>query len=131
MIFSKEETRNLMNMLNSPDSENHTIAFEALNNTDVKEYMGELIVLYKFSKAPKQEWGKQCVKVYKAINKLHKEGETLTGPKTLALLLQQKSSNNSIELFMEFFIRDMTNVLGSVGYPIEKFDIDIKLKDHG
>jgi hypothetical protein len=130
MPFSKEETRSLMNMLNSPDEENYTVAFEILKNVNVKKYIGELLVLYKFSKAPKQEWGKQCIKVYSAINKLLKGDEILTGPKTLSLILEQTGSGNSIELFMEFFIKDMTNVLASVGYPIEKFDIDIKLKNN-
>ena len=44
MIFDKEETRNILNMLRSPDKENHIIAFETLKNVDFNEYIGELIV---------------------------------------------------------------------------------------
>ena len=49
MIFDKEETRNLLNMLQSSDEENHIVAFQALKNVDVDKYIGELLVMYKFS----------------------------------------------------------------------------------
>jgi hypothetical protein len=32
---------------------------------------------------------------------------------------------------MEFFIRDMSRMLESIGYPTDKFEIDIKFKDDG
>ena len=50
MIFDKVETKNLLNMLRSSDTENATLAFEALKGVDIKKYLGELIVLYKFGK---------------------------------------------------------------------------------
>jgi hypothetical protein len=30
---------------------------------------------------------------------------------------------------MEYFVRDMTGFLEQMGYPTEKFEIDIKLKE--
>ncbi len=50
MIFSKEETKNLLNMLRSTDNENAVVAFEALKGVDTEKYLGELIVLYKYGK---------------------------------------------------------------------------------
>jgi len=32
---------------------------------------------------------------------------------------------------MEFFIRDMSRMLESIGYPTDKFEINIKFKDDG
>jgi hypothetical protein len=42
-----------------------------------------------------------------------------------------KSSKQSIELFLEYFIRDMTRMLDAMGYPTDKFELDIKLKEDG
>ena len=42
-VFGKEETRNLLGMLKSSDTENQTIAFEALKNADgIKSPMGDI-----------------------------------------------------------------------------------------
>jgi hypothetical protein len=40
-----------------------------------------------------------------------------------------KASNQSIELFMELFTENMIGFLGQMGYPADKFEINIKLKD--
>jgi len=128
MIFSKEETKNLIMMLQSEDVDNHTIAFEALKNAELNNYFGELIVLYKFSKLGLSVWGKNCKTAYKVISK-HIEKDTLTSAKCLGIMTNNNASKESIELFMEYFVRDMTGFLAQMGYPTEKFEIDIKLKD--
>ena len=128
MIFDKEETRNLIMMLQSQDADNHTIAFESLKNVDFNEYIGELLVLYKFSGHTIETWKKHCKSIAdKLASKM--DQTTLSSPKTLSLITQHKGSKASVELFMEFFIRDMTKMLESIGYPTDKFEIDIKLKD--
>ena len=128
--FDKEETKNLLNMLKSSDSENHTIAFQALENADLKDYKGELIVLYKFSKLPKDTWQTEAPKSYKILNKAAALGDNnLTSGKCLSLMTSNGSSKDSIELFLENFVVDMVGFLGQLGYPTEKFEIDIKLKD--
>lgn len=43
MSFDKEETRNLLNMLRSPDVDNHVIAFESINNADLKNYIVKIV----------------------------------------------------------------------------------------
>ena len=128
MIFDKEETRNLMMMLQSEDADNHTIAFESLKNVDFNKYIGELLVLYKFGGHTLNNWQLNCKK---AVTKLAKivDQTPLSSPKTLSLITQNKGSKASVELFMEFFIRDMSRMLESIGYPTDKFEIDIKIKD--
>jgi hypothetical protein len=130
MIFDKEETKNLLNMLKSEDTENHVIAFEALKSVDVKAYIGELLVLYKFCGLPKSDWESAGKKVHDKIIKVVGEG-SLTSPRTLSLITEHKGSKNSIELFMELFVRDMTSMLEQIGYPTDSFEINIKLKDNG
>ena len=130
MIFDKEETKNLIMMLKSEDADNHIIAFETLKNVDVKKYIGELLVLYKFGGHTMENWMLNCKKTATKILDVTKE-DMLTSPKTLSMITKHKGSAASVELFMEFFVRDMTRMLSSIGYPTDKFDINIKLKDDG
>ena len=64
LIFDKEETRNLMNMLQSEDSDNHVIAFESLKNVDFKKYIGEILVMYKYSGRGSGDWQELCLPVF-------------------------------------------------------------------
>jgi len=130
MIFDKEETRNLLNMLQSSDSENHIVAFKALQNVDIEKYIGELLVMYKFSGVSKSDWSEAGKKIHSKLVSITGEGN-LTSPKTLSLITAHKGSKTSIELFMEYFIRDMTKMLEQIGYPMDSFEINIKLKDDG
>ena len=128
MIFDKEETRNLMSMLQSEDKENHVIAFKSLSNVDFNKYVGELLVLYKFAHKDSKAW-EVAGTVGKKLLKLVEIDKALTSPRTLSLITANKGSKASIELFMESFVRDMTRMLESIGYPTDKIEIDIKLKE--
>jgi len=130
MSFDKEETRNLLNMLRSPDVDNHVIAFESINNVDLKNYIGELIVLYKYSRHKLEYWQEGCLKGYKELIK-HVPDYQLTSPKTLSLISEKKGSSASVEIFMEYFIKDMTQMLEQIGYPTDAFEINVKLKEDG
>ena len=44
---------------------------------------------------------------------------------------KNNASKESIELFLEFFIEDITYFLEDMGYPMEKLELNIKLKDNG
>jgi hypothetical protein len=132
MIFDKEESKNLINMLRSLDHDNHVIAFETLKNVDFKNYTGELLVLYKFSGHPMSYWEENCSVAAKALKKIIGEDpKGLTSPRVLSFITEHKGSKSSVELFMEFFVRDMTRMLEQIGYPINSFDITINIKEDG
>jgi hypothetical protein len=130
MIFDKEETKNLLNMLQSSDKENHIVAFQALKNVDVNKYIGELLVMYKFSGVQRSDWSEAGKKIHNKLTSIVGEN-TLTSPRTLSLITENKGSKTSVELFMEYFIRDMTKMLEQIGYPTDSFEINIKLRDNG
>ena len=134
MIFDKEETKNLLGMLRSTDLENATVAFQALEGVDLKKYLGELIVLYKFGKSDIMMWGKEAPKCHKHLIKLldpfaKDNGSNLSTGVCLSAMTANNASNQSIELFMELFTDSMIGFLGQMGYPADKFEINIKLKD--
>jgi hypothetical protein len=128
MIFDKEETRNLLNMLQSSDKENHVVALQALQNVDIDKYIGELLVMYKYSGIQKSDWSEAGKKVHDKLKKIAGDGN-LTSPRTLSLITEHKGSKTSVELFMEYFVRDMTSMLEQIGYPTDSFEINITLKD--
>ena len=136
MIFDKEETKNLLSMLRSTDDENSVVAFQALEGVDVKKYSGELIVLYKFGKNDIMIWRKEAPKCHKHLVKLldpfaKDNGSNLSTGVCLSAMTANNASNQSIELFMELFTDSMIGFLGQMGYPADKFEINIKLKDDG
>ena len=131
MIFNKEETRNLLMMLQSEDADNHLIAFESLKNVDFEKYIGELFVLYKYGGHIMDNWRVNCNKIAMRLQNTFVSEVPLSSPKTLSLITKHKGSKASVELFMEFFIRDMSRMLESIGYPTDKFEINIKFKDDG
>jgi hypothetical protein len=136
MIFDKEETKNLLNMLRSTDLENATVAFQALETVDIEKYSGELIVLYKFGKNTMINWEKEAPKCHtylaKVLNPFSTDaGNELSTGACLSAMTANNASNQSIELFMELFTDNMIGFLGQMGYPADKFEINVKLKDHG
>ena len=137
MIFDKEETKNLLNMLRSSDTENAVVAFEALKGVDTKKYLGELITLYKFGKHTLEEWKTNCPEpaalIIKAIE-TYVNSDEWSAPSTgacLSAITASNPSNQSIELFMELFTESMMGFLSQMGYPADKFEINVKLKDDG
>lgn len=130
MIFNKEETKNLLNMLRSSDKENAILAFESLNNVDIKKYIGELILLYKFGNNSASDWETNCSKCAKQLKKviLNTDAALSTG-QCMSYMTSNNASVQSIELFMEVFTENMIGFLGQMGYPADKFEINVKLKD--
>ena len=135
MIFDKEETKNLLNMLRSTDTENATVAFQALEGVDRTKYSGELIVLYKFGKKSLTVWEKEAPKCHFYLKSqliapfVKDNGIELSTGACLSAMTATNASNQSIELFMELFTDSMIGFLGQMGYPADKFEINIKLKD--
>lgn len=134
MKFNKEEIKNILNMLLSEDEENRTLAFECIENHFKKENIADLLVLYQFSKVPSYVWEKNCKKGYKYLKKvLNIDNKNYRIPSSILFekLLDIKTSEEIIELYLELFTKQFSENLYSLGYPVNKFDIQIKIKDYG
>ena len=130
MKLSKAELNNLISMFNSSDADNHTIAFEVIENSGLS--VPELIVLYKYSKKDSTVWGKQAPKSYKILVPVISEQiGSLSSARVLGLLTTYKADKLLVELFIENFVRDLTSMLGSIGYDMNQISIDVKIKDDG
>ena len=130
MKLSKAELNNLISMFNSSDTENHVIAFQAIENSNLTTQ--ELIVLYKYSKKDSIAWGKQAPKSYKIlIPILSEQIGSLSSARVLGLLTTYKANKLLVELFIENFVRDLTSMLGQIGYDMNQISIDVKIKNDG
>jgi len=130
MKLSKAELNNLISMFSSSDAENHVIAFQAIENSGLT--VPELIVLYKYSKKDSIAWSKQAPKSYKLlIPVLSEQIGSLSSARVLGLLTTYKADKLLVELFIENFVRDLTSMLGQIGYDMNQISIDVKIKDDG
>ena len=130
MKLSKAELNNLISMFSSSDAENHVIAFQAIENSGLT--VPELIVLYKYSKKDSIAWGKQAPRSYKVLVPILSEQiGSLSSARVLGLLTTHKADKLLVELFIENFVRDLTSMLGSIGYDMNQISIDVKIKDDG
>jgi hypothetical protein len=133
MILNKQEIKNILNMLLSEDKENAVIAFSCLNNYAHKKHLGNLLVLYQFGRISAEEWEKECKKVFKLIKNVLKLDSTdyrLPSSTVFSALIDNKCSEESIELYLELFTNQLSNNLYNMGYPTDKLEINVKLKDN-
>ena len=132
MYFSKIEIRNILDMLLSQDKENSIIAFSCINNFSTKKHLGELLVLYQFGRTPGLIWEENCKKGFKYIKKVLPfkcSDYRLPSSKVFNELVNNDCSKESVELYLELFTNDFSNHLYGMGYPTDKLDIQIKIKE--
>lgn len=129
-MMTKDELKNLINMFQSGDSENHVIALHAIANSELDD--NELILLYKFSGQPLSTWKREIPNTAERITGvIGDEVIALSSARVLGIITKNRAANNVVETFLEYFIRDLTSMLGSIGYPMDKVDIQVKIRDDG
>jgi hypothetical protein len=117
-------------MFQSSDTENHVVAFHAIENSTLDN--NELVLLYKFSGQPFAKWKHEIPKTAQRIaDVIGDEAIALSSARVLGIITNNKAAKHVIETFLEFFIRDLTSMLGSIGYPMDKVDINVKIRDDG
>jgi hypothetical protein len=132
--FNKEETRNLLKMLQSKDSENHVIALQAIENNANSDYLSELVLLYKFGITETILWIGNAPKAWALLEKHFPSASTahaVSSGSCLSIMLGNNASNAALELYFECFVEQMKQFLDQLNYPTEKFEINIKLKENG
>lgn len=137
MILTKEEIRNMINMLRSPDVDNRHVAFKVIEGLDPKTHAGEIMVLFRYGDFELEHWEQDCKKAHTyIIDKIQNYSGDWVNPKLssgeiLSIMTLNNASVLSIELFLEYFIKSMTKMLEQMGYPADKFELEIKLKEDG
>ncbi|MFN9942485.1 MAG: hypothetical protein ACK56I_23745, partial [bacterium] len=67
MILTKEEVKNLIGMLRSPDKDNRLVAFKIIEDLDLKKHVGEIMVMYKYGEYNLESWETDCKPAHEFI----------------------------------------------------------------
>jgi hypothetical protein len=131
MKITKHEAENMMNMLTSVDEDNGYLALKAVETFDYEEGTeGYLIYFFKFSRYSVEEWKKEAPKAYEILNSLILNIDSpLTYSSALTYMINKKACKDSIELYIERHVKDLTQTLERLGYPIDKLNFNISLKE--
>ena len=137
MILTKDEVKNLIGMLKSPDYENKILAYKVIDNLDFEKSIGELMLMYRLGDYSLENWEQHSKLAHDfimdKIENYNGDGSTImisTG-EMLSLMLINNASKDSIDLFLKFFTEEMTKTLKSMAYPMDKIEFNIKLKQDG
>jgi hypothetical protein len=129
MKITQEEAENVMNMLLSPDTDNAYLAFQSIEAYDFdKDNMGYLLYFFKFSKYPLDKWEENSPKSAGILKNFVEIDKPLTYAKAIQWMIEYKTDLGAIELTLKRHVKELTDMLKSMGYPTEKLVIDIKLK---
>jgi hypothetical protein len=128
--MTRDELKNLINMFQSSDTDNHIVALHAIENSTLDN--NELVLLYKFSGQQFAKWKQEIpMTAQRVADVIGDEAIALSSARVLGIITNNKAAKHVIETFLEFFIRDLTSMLGSIGYPMDKVDINVKIRDDG
>lgn len=129
MKINQEEAENLLNMLNSSDVDNAYIAFKAI---DAHKFTGSdfgyLIFFYKFSKKSFTDWSTEAPKAFKRLSEYTNANVPLSFATGLHRMIELKSKKEAVELYLKYHLKDLKNMLNSMGYPMEHLELNLNIK---
>jgi hypothetical protein len=132
VIIDKESCERLMGMLNSSDRDNRYIALKAINESNIKESMGYIMLLYKFSKAGVHSWNEEAPEAMKMFADMGLINDKVRVPTASALLETMIRINTPIETvkkYLEFHSEQLIETLSQWGYPMKYMNVEITLKE--
>jgi flavin-binding protein dodecin len=133
VILTTESAYKLIEMISSSDKDNRFLALNAINESNIQDSLGFIIVIYKFSKLPTEAWFEQP-KIYDAFKKIELIGNEVNSyksntSKVLGTMVAQRCSMESIVMFLKLHNDSLVNNLKAWGYDVKDLMIDINLKE--
>jgi hypothetical protein len=125
MIFEKNELLRIIDMLSSTDEASNNLAFEIIDQSVDKRDITQLIVIYRLSNLTLESWEKKCKKAYERISAF---GIFWNGP-LLTKLLEEGCEESALEILMKELNKFHINIFKDMGYPVNKLDINVKIKE--
>ena len=132
VTLDKEKSRNLMKMLTSSDQDNRLVALKAMNECNIEESLGFLLVLYKFGGLGSKRWESEAPNVwekFESISLVDKIKGMPTATNILNKMIMISAPTEAITSFLEFHSEDLIDTLRQWGYPMELMDVQITLKE--
>lgn len=129
MELTKENLKNLVNMLRSPDKDNAVVAVEAFKQLDLYKHKAELILLYKFGEPNFDFWKEHYAEAWELLNELFNQLPVATHSYCLNKMYNCNASSMSIEVFVEFLAQVWLGYLDDMDFPTNKLEVSIKLRE--
>ena len=136
MVLTKENTVNLFKMIASEDQDNKYIALKSIDEVNIDESLGFIMLLYKFSGISSSIWNQECPKVWSKFKSIHLIDDKSPNPisvsasKVIRTMIAQHCNIEALTMFLQLHNDSLLNVLKAWGYDLSDLEIYIKLKEH-
>jgi len=128
----KEKLYNVIEMLQSTDKENHTVALCIIENNLNNDNDVELLLQFKHSNCSRDQWLKDAPKAFHKIQEIigtyPSSMMNITYKTIHNHILNTNQKPKQVKLFMEDFTNNLTNQMNSFGYDFIK-EIKITYQD--
>jgi pterin-4a-carbinolamine dehydratase len=129
MELTKEKYQNILKMLKSSDSSNHTLGLSLLETVPFKEHAAAMLLLKKHSNIANTVWHEHAPSIYVEFGNI--PNLDLTKPVTYKQILQiitkEKLSPEQLAFYMDDFSAYLLEQIQAIGYDYVK-GIEIKIK---
>ena len=123
---------NVKKILESADTEDHTVAFECIENSDTKTNLIYILLLIKETNIPMKDWTLKCNKTMTLLNKIYEipDLNNMNYSLLIKLLNVYKASAEDYQFFMDRYAEHIKNKLNkdAGNKIIESLQIIIKIK---
>jgi RNA-binding protein YhbY len=131
IIINRKDSDNLLKMLRSDDQDNNYIALKIIEQSNIKESIGFILILFKFGEVSNEDWEEHCPNCWIEFIKIGLVDPAemhLSTSKVLKILIFQAATIEQVTLFIELHTDLLLDTLDSWGYPIGNLDINVTLK---
>lgn len=130
VVLNRESVKSIYEMYNSPDKENHVVANEILNNCDIDASEGWLIIFYGMSLKSDDYWLENMPNVFVRACKLGIQSDhKLSAAQLVNALIVAKVEPEIMDYYLEIHVEDLKRAMSNWGYPVNKLNYSITLKN--
>ena len=130
VVLNRENVRSIMDMYASTDNSNQLVANEIINNCDIEKSLPWLVLIYAEVSRINDYWVDNMPNALKAVEKLQVYGEYKpTINSVLMTLLDLKAETDVVDLFLQLHVETLKRSMKNWGYPVDKLNFSITLKD--
>jgi hypothetical protein len=130
VVLTSESFKNIMDMYASTDKDNWLVANEIVNNCDIEKSLPWLVLIYAESRQDNEYWKENKLNAFNAIKDLDVYGEYKpTINNVLMSLLDLKAEPVVLDVFLQMHVETLKKSMANWGYPVDKLNYSITLKD--
>ena len=130
VVLNKESVRSILDMYKSTDNSNQLVANEIINNCDTEKSLPWLVLIYAEISRINDYWIDNMPNALKVVEKLQVYGEYKpTVNNVLMTLLDLKAETDVVDLFLQVHVETLKKSMANWGYPVDKLNYSITLKD--